>query len=97
MVRDLKTVLIKAADEAKQKVHRDNVTAGVEVGEKTVRECLDLISGAVTIVWPMGLPHHDTVRLELENCEDLSGTQESKLVIDPQRANMWFANKEMLR
>ena len=35
--------------------------------------------------------------MELENCEDLTGTQESKLVIDPQRANMWFANKEMMR
>ena len=96
-VKDLKNVLNKAADDAKEKVHRDKVKAGVEVGERTVRECLDLMAGAVTIVWPMGLPHHDPVRLELENCEDLTGTQESKLVIDPQRANMWFANKEMMR
>ena len=96
-VRDLKNVLTKAADEAKEKVHKDNVKAGVEVGEKTVRDSLDLMSGAVTIVWPMGLPHHDPVRMELENCEDLTGTQESKMVIDPQRANMWFANKEMMR
>ena len=96
-VKDLKTVLQNAAEEAKRKVHKDNVKAGLEVGEKTVRECLDLMSGAVTIVWPMGLPHHDPVRLELENCEDLAGSQESKLVIDPQRANMWFANKEMMR
>ena len=38
----------------------------VEVGEKTVRECLDLMAGAVSIVWPMGLPHHDTVRISVE-------------------------------
>ena len=96
-VKDLKTVLTNAAEEAKRKVHKDNVKAGQEVGEKTVRECLEVLAGAVTIVWPMGLPHHDPVRLELENCEDLTGTQESKLVIDPQRANLWFANKEMMR
>ena len=96
-VKDLKKVLNDTAEDVKKRVHRDNVKNGVEVTEKTVKECLDLISGAVKIVWPMGLPHHDPVRLELENCEDLSGTQESKLVIDPHRANMWFANKEMQR
>ena len=56
-------------------LHKDNIKTAVEVSEKTVKECLDLISGAVKIVWPMGLPHFDPVRLELENCEDLSGTQ----------------------
>ena len=96
-VKDLKKVLNETADDVKKRVHRDNVKNGVEVTEKTIKECLDLIGGAVKIVWPMGLPHFDPVRLELENCEDLSGTQESKMVIDPQRANMWFANKEMKR
>jgi len=27
------------------------------------------------IVYPMGLPPHDPIRLEFENTEDLSGTQ----------------------
>ena len=74
----MKRVLNDTADEAKKKIHKDNVKAGVEVTEKTVKDCLDLISGAVKIVWPMGLPHFDPVRLELENCEDLSGTQVKK-------------------
>ena len=68
-------MLSDIADDVKKKIHKDNVKNGVEVTEKTVKECLDLISGAVKIVWPMGLPHFDTVRMELENCEDLSGTQ----------------------
>ena len=37
------------------------------------------------------------VRLELENCEDLSGTQESKLVLEAARTHLWFATKELLR
>ena len=68
-------MLIDIADDVKKKIHKDNVKNGVEVTEKKVKECLDLISGAVKIVWPMGLPHFDPVRLELENCEDLNGTQ----------------------
>ena len=75
VLQDLKKVLNDTADDVKKKIHKDNVKSGVEVTEKTVKECLDLISGAVKIVWPMGLPHFDTVRMELENCEDLSGTQ----------------------
>ena len=47
----------------------------MEVNEVTVKESLDLLNGAVKIVWPMGLPPFDPVRMELENTEDLSGTQ----------------------
>ena len=40
-----------------------------------VKEALDQLRGAVMIVYPMGLPPHDPIRMELENNEDLSGTQ----------------------
>ena len=33
------------------------------------------MKGAVMIVYPMGLPPHDLVKLELDNEEDLTGTQ----------------------
>lgn len=65
------------ADEAKKKVHKDNVKLNNEVNEVTVKESLDLLNGAVKIVWPMGLPPFDPVKMELENTEDLSGTQVS--------------------
>ena len=41
------------------------------------KEAIDKMKGAVMIVYPMGLPPDDTVRLEFENEEDLSGTQVS--------------------
>lgn len=40
-----------------------------------VKEALDQLRGAVMIVYPMGLPPHDPIKMELENREDLSGTQ----------------------
>ena len=40
-----------------------------------VKEALDQLRGAVMIVYPMGLPPHDPIRMELENNEDLSGMQ----------------------
>lgn len=47
------------------------------VTHKCVQDALDLLRGAVTIVYPMGLPPHDVIQREFENTEDLSGTQAS--------------------
>lgn len=47
------------------------------VTQKIVQEALDLLRGAVTIVYPMGLPPHDVICKEFENTEDLTGTQAS--------------------
>lgn len=39
------------------------------------------------IVYPMGLPPHDVIRRELENTEDLQGTQASLEVIYSLKSN----------
>ena len=47
-----------------------NVKAGVALTFKVVRECIDILKGAVSIVYPMGLPEYDPVRMELENRDE---------------------------
>lgn len=47
----------------------------IPLTHEVVKDALDQMKGAVMIVYPMGLPPHDPVRQELENTEDLSGTQ----------------------
>lgn len=49
--------------------------AGVFVTMDMVKDALDQLRGAVMIVYPMGLPPYDPIRMEFENKEDLSGTQ----------------------
>lgn len=49
--------------------------AGVFVTMEMVKDALDQLRGAVMIVYPMGLPPYDPIRMEFENKEDLSGTQ----------------------
>jgi hypothetical protein len=66
------------------------------LNQKVIKEALDLLRGAVTIVYPMQLPPHDTIRNEFQNTEDLSGTQASLQVIEPAKAQLWFAGKQML-
>lgn len=57
--------------------------ANVCVTQATVKEALDILRGAVMIVYPMNLPPHENVRLELENQEDLTGTQVSLHLLVP--------------
>ncbi|XP_022292400.2 cilia- and flagella-associated protein 298-like [Crassostrea virginica] len=87
----------KTATEAKDMVSRKKVEANVCVTQATVKEALDILRGAVMIVYPMDLPPHENVRLELENKEDLTGTQASNEVLEEGNISIWFSGKEMLR
>lgn len=51
------------------------VQANVCITMEMIKEALDQLRGAVMIVYPMGLPPHDPIRMEFEDQEDLSGTQ----------------------
>ena len=54
---------------------QNQVKADVCLSEEMIRDALDKLRGAVTIVYPMQLPPYDPIRLEFEGKEDLSGTQ----------------------
>lgn len=70
-------VLDQTKREALALVSKDLVKHDACLTMRMVSSALDMLRGAVTIVYPMGLPPYDPIRLELENNEDLSGTQAS--------------------
>ncbi|XP_077261753.1 cilia- and flagella-associated protein 298 isoform X3 [Temnothorax americanus] len=92
----MQEVLKKTIEDARAMTSKKLVQQEKLVTQKTVQEALDLLRGAVTIVYPMGLPPHDVIRKEFENTEDLTGTQASLEVIDVQLAQLWFSGKELL-
>lgn len=87
----------KTTKEAKDMISKKKAEANVCVTQATVKESLDILRGAVMIVYPMNLPPHENVRLELENQEDLTGTQASTEVLEEDNTSIWFSGKEMLR
>ncbi|XP_050085950.1 cilia- and flagella-associated protein 298 isoform X2 [Anopheles aquasalis] len=89
-------VLEKAVADAKAIVSKKLTGEGKPLTQRTVQEALDLLRGAVMIVYPMQLPPHDPIRMEFNNTEDLSGTQASLEVIEPAKVQLWFAGKLML-
>ncbi|XP_078512353.1 cilia- and flagella-associated protein 298 isoform X3 [Lissotriton helveticus] len=93
----MKDVLKKTIEEAKAIISKKQVQANICVTMNMVKDALDQLRGAVTIVYPMGLPPHDPIRMEFENEEDLSGTQAAQQVIEDSEAQLWWAGKELLR
>ncbi|XP_066152582.1 cilia- and flagella-associated protein 298 isoform X1 [Euwallacea fornicatus] len=95
--KQMQDVLDKAIKDAKEMISKSLVNQEKLMTIKIVQEALNLLKGAVMIVYPMKLPPHDIIRMEFENIEDLSGTQASLDVIDPATAQLWFCGKEMYR
>ncbi|XP_059020576.1 cilia- and flagella-associated protein 298 isoform X2 [Mustela lutreola] len=93
----MKQVLKKTVEEAKAIISKKQVEAGVCVTLEMVKDALDQLRGAVMIVYPMGLPPYDPIRMEFENKEDLSGTQAGLSVIEESEAQLWWAAKELRR
>lgn len=61
-----------------------------------VKEAIDQLRGAVTIVYPMGLPTYDPIRMEFEDREELGGTQASLQVLEEAATSLWFSGKELI-
>lgn len=59
---------------------KKQVQASVCITMDMVKEALDQLRGAVMIVYPMGLPPHDPIKMEFENQEDLTGTQVIEII-----------------
>lgn len=63
-----------------------------------LQERIDLMRGAVTMAFPMGLPENDTIRLLIEDKDDLilqdiMGND----YMDPNTSTLWWAGKEFFR
>lgn len=69
----MQQVLKNAIKEAKEMISKNLVAMNRCLSMKIVQEAINILKGAVMIVYPMKLPPHDVIRMEFENTEDLSG------------------------
>merc|ERR1712002_1210215 len=92
----MKEILNKTVHEAKEMISKKLVDANINLSPMKVKEAIDILRGAVMIVYPMGLPPHDPIQQEFDNTEDLAGTQASKEVMDLNDSSLWFSGKELI-
>ncbi|PIK34964.1 putative UPF0769 protein C21orf59-like [Apostichopus japonicus] len=91
----MKEVLRKTMSEAKKIVSKDQIKANVCITQDMLKEAVDQLRGAVTIVYPMGLPPYDPICMEFEDKEELAGTQASLQVLEDSTTSIWFSGKEL--
>jgi len=94
---ELAAVIRKQCAEAGVVVDTAQVEKRVVLTMEMIQAQIDLLRGAVTIAYPMGLPDYDRVSACLDDDEDLSGSASGKEVMDPETACLWWAGKQMLR
>lgn len=94
-VEKMANILEKTIKDAKEKISKELIQRDISLTQAKIQEAIDEIRGAVTIVYPMGLPPHDPIQMELENKEDLEGTQAGQEIIPFNEASIWFSGKEM--
>lgn len=92
----MQDILRRSINDVKEMVSKKLTETNKALTIKQVQEALALLKGAVTIVYPMQLPPHDVIRMELTNTEDLCETQASREVIELAKAQLWFAGRQML-
>lgn len=88
-------VIEKALDDAEQLISKDKVAQGIFITDKELNEAIQTIKGAVMIAYPMGIPSFDPVQEIIDDNEDLSGSADSKEVLDPKTSTLWWAGKEL--
>ena len=77
---ELAAVIRKQCAEASAAVDANQVDAKVPMTAELIAGQIDLLRGAVTIAYPMGLPDYDRVSACLDDDEDLSGSASGKEV-----------------
>jgi hypothetical protein len=82
---------------AQKLISKEFVKSGTVLKPQMLKDAFESIKGAITIVYPQGLPEWDPVREAIEDVEDLAGTAASKLVYPPMEATLWWAGKELVR
>ncbi|XP_042856020.1 cilia- and flagella-associated protein 298-like isoform X3 [Penaeus japonicus] len=92
----MQEVLQKTIAEAKGIISKELVKSNTCLTEQHICDAIDILRGAIMIVYPMNLPPYDPIREEFENREELKGTQDLKMVLDAPMTQLWFAGKEML-
>lgn len=85
-------VLSRTVAEARSAISTESIAGDTCLTLMKITDVLDMLHGAVTIVYPMGLPPHDPISKELKNeCE----LQPEQNVIDVNAAHLWWAGKQL--
>lgn len=94
---EVQATLRKTAADLARLVSKDMAAHKQVADPRAIADAMQLVKGATMMAYPMGLPEWDSVRLCLEDKENLEGTEASKHTMPEDACYLWFAGKQMMR
>lgn len=94
--KEVAAVILKQCEEAETCASEKQVDNKVCLTVEMLKGQIDLLRGAVTIAYPMGLPDNDAVRALIEGPDGMSGAGAQE-VLDHDSAGLWWAGKLLVR
>ncbi|OQV12511.1 UPF0769 protein C21orf59-like protein [Hypsibius exemplaris] len=97
-LQNMAKILTVTAEEARNAVHKNLVKEGVSLTPELVKEQWMKLKGAVMIVYPMGLPLHDPLEVEMSAYSAWNldaGYGGFRDVMDEDKTALWWAGKEL--
>lgn len=85
-------VLNRTVAEARSAVSPEAIAADTCLTQANITDILQMLQGAVTVVYPMGLPPHDPISQKLKNEFDLQSDPDA---MDINNAQLWWAGKRL--
>ncbi|KAL7642626.1 UNVERIFIED_CONTAM: hypothetical protein RMT77_007190 [Armadillidium vulgare] len=89
------TIFSKVVAEARGIISTTQIKSNVCLSQQHIQEAVTILKGGIDIIFPNGLSLNHPLRKEFENREDLSGTQDEKLILYPEMTKIWFSSKAL--
>lgn len=90
---NLSDTIERVAQDVEAILDKNNVARKIPISLNQLQEKLDLVRGAVTMAFPMGLPEWDTIRLTIEGDHGLDGTAAGQELLNEDTAELWVASR----
>ncbi|KAF2345153.1 Protein of unknown function DUF2870, partial [Trinorchestia longiramus] len=89
---EMQEIVKKIIAEAKGIISKDNIKNNRTLSQQHIADCVEMLKGGISLVYPNGLPPYDVIRQRLENDSDAPPLPRA---MEPAMAQLWFAGKEM--
>lgn len=91
--REMGDILNRTMLEALAKVSNENVKSNTCLSQYEIEGALEMLEGAVKIVYEKGLPEYDPIQIEFQNKGDIE--MRSNVSMSHTPSVLWFSNKKL--
>ncbi|GAB6027831.1 hypothetical protein CHUAL_002059 [Chamberlinius hualienensis] len=92
-------VIKRTVAEAESIISNENVVADISLTKEKINDIFEMLSGAVRVVYPQGLPNYEPSQQLLDGIKYLDDVKELPLkeILSAETTELWWAGKQLVR